>query len=121
MNDRILPILCNGYCLISPVYADDKYSVTIPYSTSDMAKGKGWSISTNVKFNMDGKTITWLCPDCTEKWAAERQLRIDEIMRMTIKDMSEGQFWNLVRELQNLDATKEEKDKFSSLLFPVRK
>jgi hypothetical protein len=118
---RTLPVVCSGYCLTNPIYTDDGASVQFSYCTDDIAKSQGWTISTNRKFNMDGKTIIWLCPDCTKRWTEERRLRIDEIMEMTLKDISERQFWNLVYELQSLNATKEEKDKFSSLLFPVRK
>ena len=119
--NRILPVMCYGYCLVEPVYVDDKYSIQLSCSTDDIAKLQDWTTSTNRKFNMDGKTTIWLCPDCTKRWTEERRVRIDEIMRLTLDNLSEGQYWNLVNELYSLDATKEEKDKFSSLLFPVRK
>jgi len=113
--------MCNGYCLISPKYIDNNQIISLPYSTDDVAKDKGWTTSTNRKFSMDGKTVVWLCPDCSKQWQQERQIRIDEIMSLAVEDMSERQYWNLVAELQSLDPTKDEKDKFSSSLLSIRK
>lgn len=113
----ILPVVCSGYCFTN--YTDET-NITLPFSTDDVAKGEGWTTSTNRKFNMDGKTVVWLCPSCSKQWQQERQIRIDEIMSLAIENMTERQYWNLVTELQNLDATKEEKDKFFGLLFSVR-
>ncbi len=116
----IHPVICQGYCMFyHPIYVNE-HDLSLPYSTDDIAEKQGWITTTNRKFSMDGKSVVWLCPECSRKWNSERQVRIDEIMRLALKDMTEGQYWNLVAELYSLDATKEEKDKFSKLLFPVR-
>lgn len=116
----ILPVVCNGYCLTNPKYIDNNSIISLPYSTDDIAKSEGWTISTNRKFSMDGKNPVWLCPDCSKRWQQERQIRIDEIMSLAIENMTERKYWNLTTELENLDATKEERDRFFSLLFPAR-
>jgi hypothetical protein len=119
-GEMILPVMCNGYCLISPKYIDNNQIISLPYSTDDIAKGEGWTVSTNRKFSIDGKAVAWLCPDCSRQWQQERQVRIDEVMSLAIENMTERQYWNLVTELQNLDATIDERNKFSGLLFSTR-
>jgi len=121
--NHIHTVTCMGYCLIEPIYNDSnikEITISLAWSTSDIAEKQGWTTSSNHKFSLDGKTIVWLCPKCSMRWKEERQVRIDEIMKLAIRDMNERQFWNLINELYSLSATKEEKDKFSSLLFPVR-
>lgn len=121
MND-VYSVVCMGYCFIGTLSNDEleMKMVSLPYSTTDVAISEGWTQSTYHRFSIDGKTPVWLCPKCSKIWKEERDIRIDEIMNLAIENMTERQYWNLVGELQGLDATREEKDKFSSLLFPAR-
>lgn len=111
----IYPIVCAGCHLYE---ADENDIVTVPYTESD--KTEGWMLTSHQKFSMDKKSV-WICPSCTKRWNEERQAKIEKIINLAITDMTEKYFWHLWEVLQILDATQQEKDKFSSSLFPERK
>jgi uncharacterized Zn ribbon protein len=106
---RIYPIVCQGYHLFEPVYvnSDCPTQASFPYTNSDNAEG--WEKTTYFKFNQDGITVVWLCPECAKRWNEEKQEKINNILDMAGKVEFLTRRLFLYNELLVLGATKEQK------------
>lgn len=82
---QLYQIFCEGYHITENTAKwtneDDGYPdyVEIKTTTSDVAEREGWTTTKDKKFSRTND-IVWLCPDCSERWKQEKQIKIDDII-----------------------------------------
>lgn len=109
MNDeKIIPLLCFGYCFIGLSFVKDKDDIPeksrIISTTWEEAKRAGWTVTRHIRFSPDCRPVT-LCPDCSKRWEKERRLAINALEEYLMdKTITKKEFIGIKREIADFSS-----------------